>query len=107
MKNTHYNVIDTLVFAFGQQKMTSIFTKTVKFIERLPHGRLMYEVQPQVLEYMHDIEELKGAHMGVRYTLLDCITFAVSEGMVGNNPYGFGVSFSPTTDFLRKLGVDV
>lgn len=107
MKNTHYNVIDTLSFAFGQQKLTSIFTQTVKFVERLPPGMPMYEAQPQVLEYMRGIEELKGAHMGVRYTLLDCITFAVSEGMVGNTPYGFGVSFSPTTDFLRKLGVDV
>lgn len=107
MKNTHYNVIDTLSFVFGKQKMQAVFTKTVMFIEQLPSGTLMYEAQPKVLEYMYDIEELKGAHMGVRYTLLDCITFAVTEGMVGNTPYGFGVSFSPTTDFLRKLGVDV
>lgn len=106
MKNTNYNIIDTLIFTFGQQKMDSVFKKTIEFIERLPSGMLIYEAQPKILEYMYDMEELKGAHMGVRYTFLDCIAFAVSEGMVGNQPYTFGVSFSPTTDFLRKLGVD-
>jgi translation initiation factor 2B subunit (eIF-2B alpha/beta/delta family) len=80
MNTTHYNIIDTLDFAFGHAKWVSICTQVYKIHEKF------YKQDPElVLSAIDDIPELQGAGIqrAVSVTVYDCVQWAIENDLYG------------------------
>ena len=100
--NTHYNVIDTLFFAFGEETMYKI-GKALTFHVNISKQTPVIQIREYILEELRvAVPELEASNHAVRYTLLDCFLFAATEGLVGNYVYGFG-HFNVKAEELKNL----
>lgn len=86
--NTHYNIIDTLCFAFDKETIQDIsynLTEAISNINDCP----VFERVERLLSNLQLVTALESSPRSVRYTILECFVFACTEGLVGNKFYQF------------------
>lgn len=102
MNNTHYNIIDTLLFAFGEDIMKDIGKKFAFLVNASGSVPVSERREYIMSEIQLLVPALEKSNYAVRYTLLDCFLFGATEGLVGNYIYGFG-HHSVKTEELQTL----
>ncbi len=109
IRNTHYNLIDTLIFAFGLERWNAICRMVMPAIrERLGKDSILIPLNGRYYQYMHvsdramlhvinELHDIVKANdpnseflqfsQAIRWTILDCVLWTMTEGYMSKGRY--------------------
>jgi hypothetical protein len=89
--NTHYNVIDTLIYAFGRERWARMYEAVLCIVLRYVNANASSATLAlAVRENVKDDPDFQGSDMTlpVLTTLVDCVIWSQSEGRTEVGCYG-------------------